>query len=50
MENCKKKSKDKSNVGCKGVISVKYKSDESVERYKARLVAREYSQTYGVDY
>lgn len=29
---------------------VKYKSDGSVERYKASLVAKGYAQSYGIDY
>ena len=29
---------------------MKYNSDESVKKYKARLVAKEYAQHYGVDY
>ena len=32
------------------MFTVKYKSDGSVERYKARLVVKGYTQTYGIDY
>ena len=32
------------------MFSIKYKLDETIERYKARLVANGYTQTYGIDY
>lgn len=37
-------------VGCKWVFIVKVNSYGFVAKLKARLVAKEYSQTYGVDY
>ena len=39
----------KSKVGCKWVFSIKHKAYGSVERYKTRLVAKGYTQTYGID-
>ncbi|KAL5833166.1 hypothetical protein ACOSQ3_016840 [Xanthoceras sorbifolium] len=42
--------KGKKPVECKWVFTVKYKSDGTLERYKARLVATCYTQTYGIDY
>ena len=32
------------------MYKIKTNSDESIKRYKARLVAKEYSQQYGMDY
>ena len=41
---------NKKTVRCKWVFSVKYHADGTIERYKARLVAKWYTQTYGIDY
>ena len=37
-------------VGFKWVFSIKHKADNSIERYKTRLVAKGYTQTYVIDY
>lgn len=42
--------KGKKLMSCKWVFAVKYKSDGIIERYKAGLVAKGYTQTFGVDY
>lgn len=41
---------DKRIVGCKWVFTGKYNSNESIERYKTRLVAKDFTQTYDIDY
>lgn len=40
----------KKAVSCKWIFTVKQNPEGKVERYKARLGARGYSQTYGIDY
>ena len=35
-------------VGCEWVFIIKHKVDESVERYKARVVANGFTQTMGL--
>lgn len=45
-----KKPRDAIPHGCKWVLTVKYISDGFIERYKARMVVKGFTQTYGIDY
>lgn len=37
-------------ISCKWVFKLKWKADGDIDKYKARLVARGFSQTQGFDY
>lgn len=37
-------------VDCKWLFKIKYLPDGSIDRFKGRLVAKGFTQTYGLDY
>ena len=37
-------------VSCRWIFTMKYRPDGTMDRYKARLVTRDFTHTYGVDY
>ncbi|RDX79062.1 putative mitochondrial protein, partial [Mucuna pruriens] len=43
------KTKDKRGVGCRWIYTMKCKSDGTLDRHKVRLVAKGYTQTYGIN-
>lgn len=40
----------KKPIGCRWVCKVKYQPDGSIERFKARLFVKGYTQQYEIDY
>ncbi|XP_022150855.1 uncharacterized protein LOC111018899 [Momordica charantia] len=40
---------DKHTIGCKWIFKIKHRADGSIERYKARLVVKGYTQQEGLD-
>jgi len=41
---------DKKMVVCRWIFTMKHKAYGSIKKYKARLMGKGYTQTYGIDY
>ena len=41
---------DRSVVGSRWIYKIKYATDDSIEKFKARFVAKGYAQKEGIDY
>lgn len=42
--------KETKTIGCKWVYKTKLKADGTLDKYKAKLVAKSYNQVEGIDY
>ncbi|GJV60135.1 ribonuclease H-like domain-containing protein [Tanacetum coccineum] len=42
--------KDRKAIGSKWIFKIRYKSDGEIDRYKTRLVAKDFNQKEGIDY
>ena len=42
--------KESKPLGCKWILKRKYKTDGTIDKYKARLVVKGYRQTEGLDF
>ena len=47
---CGEPAPGKNPVGCKWIFTIKHKADGSIERFKARLFAKGFTQAYSINY
>lgn len=41
---------EKKPMGCQWIFTVKYNADSTIERFKTRFIAKDFTQVYGIDY